>query len=166
MKMAKRIEITSAQREEIEAARKKNRNKTVERRLQALLMRANGKSLQEISEATGYHYAHVSQLISKYAHGGLDPVVKSEYGGNRRNLSYEEEAQLLKPYIEKVEAGQLVDVKELAEAYQKSVDHKTGDYQVYRVLKRHGWRKVMPRSKHPKSASPEEVESSKKLTRK
>ncbi len=31
------------------------------------------------------------------------------------------------------------------------------------VLKRKGWRKVMPRSKHPKKASPEAIEASKKL---
>ncbi|WP_414153386.1 winged helix-turn-helix domain-containing protein [Peptoniphilus sp.] len=35
---------------------------------------------------------------------------------------------------------------------------------MYRVLKRHGFRKIMPRSKHPKKASKEVIETSKKLT--
>ncbi|MDE7249890.1 MAG: winged helix-turn-helix domain-containing protein, partial [Lachnospiraceae bacterium] len=33
---------------------------------------------------------------------------------------------------------------------------------IYCVLKRHGWRKVMPRSRHPKKASEEVIETSKK----
>ncbi|MCI8758540.1 MAG: winged helix-turn-helix domain-containing protein [Oscillospiraceae bacterium] len=36
--------------------------------------------------------------------------------------------------------------------------------QIYCVLHRHGWRKVMPRSKHPKKASEDEIAASKKLT--
>lgn len=35
--------------------------------------------------------------------------------------------------------------------------------QIYFVLHRHGWRKVMPCSKHPKKASDEEIAASKKL---
>jgi len=31
------------------------------------------------------------------------------------------------------------------------------------VLKRHGWRKIMTRSKHPQKASNAEIKSSKKL---
>jgi len=40
---------------------------------------------------------------------------------------------------------------------------RIGCAQVYRVLHRHGWRKVMPRSKYPKKASEEVIETSKKI---
>ena len=61
--MAKSYEISQSQLLEIEAARKKNRNKNVERRLCVLVMRAEGKSLEEISEKTGYHISTASKLI-------------------------------------------------------------------------------------------------------
>ncbi len=162
--MAQIIKITSEQREEIERARKENRDKTVERRLNALLLRAEGKTLAEIAEATGYHYAHVSSIISKYRRNGLEKIIKPKYGGNHRNMSYEEEETVLAPFKAQAAEGQLVEVREIAEAYQSAVGHRIGEKYIYQVLARHGWRKVMPRSKHPKSADPEVVETSKKLT--
>ena len=162
--MAQIIKITSEQRAEIEKARKENRDKTVERRLNALLLRAEGKTLAQIAEATGYHYAHVSSIISKYQRNGLEKIIKPKYGGNHRNISYEEEESVLAPFKAQAAKGQLVEVREIAEAYQRAVGHKIGEKYIYQVLARHGWRKVMPRSKHPKSADPEVVEASKKLT--
>ena len=48
--MAKSYAISQSQLVEIETARKKNRNKNIERRLYVLVMRAEGNSLEEISE--------------------------------------------------------------------------------------------------------------------
>ena len=79
-------------------------------------------------------------------------------------MSFEQEARFLEEYREIAEAGQMLDIHEIAKAYENAVGHRIGNSQIYRVLHRHGWRKVMPRSKHPKSASPEEIDSSKKLT--
>ena len=44
----------------------------------------------------------------------------------------------------------------------KGIGHSIGTSQIYYVLHRHGWRKVMPRSRHPKKASEEVIETSKK----
>ena len=56
----------------------------------------------------------------------------------------------------------MVEISEIAKAYQAAVDHPVSNGQIYFVLHRHGWRKVMPRSKHPKKASEEEIAASKK----
>ena len=61
-------------------------------------------------------------------------------------------------------AGQMVNVAEIKAAYEKAVGHSIGSGQIYCVLKRHNWRKVMPRSRHPKKASDEAIDASKKLT--
>ena len=79
-------------------------------------------------------------------------------------MSYEEEAALLKAFEEKAEAGQMIEISEIKAAYQKAVGHSVGASQIYYVLHRHKWRKVMPRSRHPKKASEEVIETSKKLT--
>ena len=78
-------------------------------------------------------------------------------------MSFEEEATLLEQFKAKAEKGQLVEISEIKEAYDKAIGHKSGSAQIYRVLHRHGWRKVMPRSKHPQKASNEAIEASKKL---
>ena len=161
--MAKSYEISQSQLLEIEAARKKNRNKNVERRLYVLVMRAEGKSLEEISEKTGYHISTASKLIARYMRDGISAIAENHYKGNRRNMSFEEEAAILAPFIERAERGEMVDIKEIAAAYQKAVPHKVSDTQIYYVLHRHGWRKVIPRSMHPKKASEEAIEASKKL---
>ena len=161
--MAKSYAISQSQLLEIEAARKKNRNKNVERRLYVLVMRAEGKSLEEISEKTGYHISTASKLIARYMRDGISAIAENHYKGNRRNMSFEEEAAILAPFIERAERGEMVDIKEIAAAYQKAVPHKVSDTQIYYVLHRHGWRKIMPRSRHPKKASEEAIEASKKL---
>ena len=161
--MAKSYEISESQLLEIETARKKNRNKNIERRLYVLVMRAEGKSLEEISEKTGYHISTASKLIARYMRDGISAIAENHYKGNRRNMSFEEEAAILTPFIERAKRGEMVDIREIAAAYQKAVPHKISDTQIYYVLHRHGWRKIMPRSRHPKKASEEAIEASKKL---
>ena len=62
------------------------------------------------------------------------------------------------------ESRQWTDIKQLKEEYIKMVGHSIGGSQIYRLLKRHGYKKVMPRSRHPKKVNQEIIETSKKLT--
>ena len=167
MKMlTKKYKITAEQKQEIEKARKKNKDKRVEAKLKVLSLRAEGLKSKAISEATGYNPAYISTLVSKYIHDGLEAIVGNHYPGNRRNMSYQEEEALLEPFKAQAEKGQMLDTAELEKRYEEAVGHRIGSGQIYRVLQRHDWRKVMPRSKHPKKASEEVIETSKKLTMK
>ena len=78
-------------------------------------------------------------------------------------MSVEEEAAILAPFKERAEKGELVEIREIAKAYQSAVNHPVSNAQIYRVLHRQGWRKVMPRSRHPQKVSEEEIVASKKL---
>ena len=148
----------------IAAARKANKDKRAEKRLHALELRAAGKGAGEVASATGFHPAYISQLTAKYLAGGIEAISGNHYGGNRRNMTQEEEANLLKPFREKAKQGQIVEVSEIKASYEQAVGHTIGGSQIYYVLRRNGWRKVMPRSKHPKKASDEVIAASKKLT--
>jgi len=106
----------------------------------------------------------ISQWVSAFAKGGSEALLPKKREGHRRNLSFEE-AAFLAEFEERAEAGQIVEVSEIKLAYQKLVGHQIGGGQIYYVLKRHGWRKIKPRSRHPKRVSPEVIETSKKLTR-
>jgi len=69
MKMKHRY--SEKEQEIIKAARKANRDKQVERRLQALELQASGKNAKEISAITGFHPGYISQLMAKYRDGEL-----------------------------------------------------------------------------------------------
>ena len=79
-------------------------------------------------------------------------------------MTYEEETELLAQFINEADGGQITDVSVIKAAYDEKIGHETGHGQIYYVLHRHGWSKKLPRSKHPKSAVPEVIEASKKLT--
>lgn len=79
-------------------------------------------------------------------------------------MSFEEESELLSGFFEQAQKGQIVEVSKIKKAYVEKAGHDIGNGQIYYVLKRNSWRKVMPRSKHPKKASDEAIETSKKLT--
>lgn len=162
--MGRRYEFSEEEIKAIQQARKENRDKRAEARLKALELRAEGQEAKEVSKATGFHPAYVTQLVAKYRKQGLEAISGNHYGGNHRNMSKEEEEAILAPFKRQAEKGRIIETREIAEAYQKAVDHPVSKGQIYRVLHRHGWRKVMPRSKHPKKASEEDIESSKKLT--
>ena len=163
-KMASRYKFSEEEIKAIQQARKGNKNKRAEARLKALELRAQGQKADAVANATGFHPAYVTQLVAKYRDHGLEAISGNHYGGNHRNMSEEEEAEILTPFKAEAENGKMVEVSEIAKAYQGAVDHPVGKGQIYRVLHRHGWRKILPRSKHPKKASEEEIESSKKLT--
>ena len=162
MEMKKYI-FSTEDYKEIKAARSKNRDKQTDRRLQVLEMRCEGKTQKEICEKTGFHRSHVSNLIRQYFEKGLGSISEKQYKGNRRNMSFTEEEELLAPFKEQAEKGELVEVSAIEAAYREAVGHSIGTSQIYYVLHRHGWRKVMPRSRHPKKASEEVIETSKKL---
>ena len=139
--MAKKYYITEEQKEEIEKARKLNKDKNAERRLRALLMRAEGKSNEQIANVTEYHPAYVSKLVSVFCNQGLNAILDNHYVGNRRNMSLEDETAFIETYKKRVEQGQTVEISEMKKAYEEKVGHKIGNGQIYRVLKRQGWQK-------------------------
>ncbi len=164
--MGKRYQFRKEEIAAIEAARKRNRDKQVEARLKALELRARGLPAKEVAAATGFHPAYITTLVAKYRAKGLEYLSGNHYGGNHRNMSYAEEEAFLAPYEGKAKAGAIVDTREIEGAYQEKVGHSIGSGQIYRVLERHGWRKVMPRSRHPQKASDEVIATSKKLKKK
>ena len=160
--MSKPYKITEEQQKEIAEARKENKNKNVERRLKAIALRAEGKTLREIGEQCGYHPSYISNILSAY-NKSRSNYWKSLHRQSS-DMSYEEEEVLLEQFRKRAEAGEIVEVSEIKAAYEAALGRRIESRSlIYYILRRHGWRKVMPRSRHPKKASEEEVDSSKKL---
>lgn len=163
--MNKKYEFGKEHLEEILQARKQTKDKREDRRLWAVELRILGYTNEEIVEKVQVHERTVIRWIQNYAEHGIKGLQNKPIVGNHRNLSFEEEAKLLKSFEERARKGQLITVQEIKEAYIEKVGHSIGSGQIYYVLKRHHWRKVMPRSRHPKKASDEVIEASKKLTK-
>lgn len=77
---------------------------------------------------------------------------RKQWGGRRReNMTREEEARILSPFLERAENGGIVIVTPIKEAYEQAVGHRVPYSTIYRILVRHGWRKLAPDKRHPKT---------------
>jgi transposase len=141
-----------------------NKLKQVDRRLQAIKLHLEGKKQREIAEKLDYTREWVNRLIKEYREKGLEEYARHKYGGNHRALSLEEEEEILKRFEKESEKGTLVIANSIKKALDEKRGKDTGRGYVYMLLKRHKARKVAPRTAHPKKASDEAIEASKKLT--
>ena len=134
------------------------------KRLLALHIRGLGKSNQEISEVIGFSNQYITELVSKYIKEGMDAILTDKRTSNNRRMSFAEEAEFLEQFVDLAEAGQLITVNGMLSKFEEVTGKKSNTSTIYKLLKRHGWRKIAPRPKHPNKATDEEIESSKKLT--
>ncbi len=81
--------------------------------------------------------------------GAIKP--KGTWGGRRRQLlSCDEEMEFLKPWVTKAEIGGVLVVPPIRAALEEKIGKQIPASTVYRLLARHGWRKVAPDTCHPK----------------
>lgn len=107
----------------------------------------------------------VHQLISRYNRFGLAAIETGGKGGRKRcYLTLEQEKQFLEPFFERAAKGEIATCAEIHAAYEAHIPHQVDESTIYRLLARHGWRKVLPRPKHPK-ADREKQEAFKKTFR-
>ena len=161
----KKVVIEKAEYDQIVATEKKTQDKQIARKLRVLMLRYEGFNNTEIGERVGLCSIRVSQLVREYRQIGLETFTKKKYGGNHRNLSEEEENEILKQFEGSAEKGNIIIARDIKKAFDDKLGRDTGRGYIYMLLKRHNWRKVMPRSKHPHKATPEAIEASKKLKR-
>jgi transposase len=122
-------------------------------RVQCLWLRAKFqmKSYQ-VGIAVGLSSGWVRQIQSRYFKAGESKLIGVGRGGRRnQNLSLKEEDQLLARFVDKSKTGGVLVASEVKAAYEQAVGHKVYKSTVYRMLNRHEWRKIAPKSSHPKA---------------
>ena len=160
-----RFEISEKEYEAIKEAEKATKDKKTSRRLRILMQRYEGRKVREISEITGMRINSISQMCRRYREQGLEEFTRNKYTSNRHAMTAEQEEAILLKFKEEAEGGHEVTAVEIKKAFDEARGKETGRGYIYMLLKRHGWRKVMPRSKHPKAADEEACEASKKLSK-
>ena len=157
----KRFQITEAEYKAIKAKEAETKDKKVSRRLRALMLWYEGKSLKEIGAILNVHPMSVNQMCRRYREQGLEEYARKKHESHYRLLSKEQESEVLEQF--KGQEGKQITATEIKAALDEACGKETGHMYVYNVLKRHGWKKKMPRSRHPKAADEEACEASKKL---
>jgi transposase len=135
---------------------------------QAVLLPALfGATLEQTAIALGVGRATVARLQAAFRKG--NPALANparNWGGRRKSLlTPEEECEFLKPWLEGAAAGHLVVVSPIQAALAQRLGRSVKPSVVYRLLARHGWRKIAPDTRHPLS-KPEVQEDWKKNCRK
>lgn len=163
--MEKKYIITKENAREIRIILKEYEKTSAFRKLQAVMLIGEGKNVKMVSEITLYHSTYIYELIKQFCTLSFSDFIKDNRGGaNHRNLTDEQETQIINKFEEKAINGQVVSLANIKKEYEEIRGEKTSNSTFYSFLKRKGWRRVMPRGQHPKKASDEDIESSKKLT--
>jgi transposase len=131
--------------------------------LSIVLPQACGMTYSETAKALGVGVATIVRLhrdIRNEVAG--TPRQKGSWGGRRRQLlSKQEEAAFLAEWSSTAEHGGVLIVPPMHAALEKRLGQKIAASTLYRMLARHGWRKVEPDTCHPKR-DPEAQEEFKK----
>jgi transposase len=81
-----------------------------------------------------------------------DDTSKKTWGGRRNSsMTIEEEREFLSQWQEQAMSGGVLTVPPIHAALVERLGHAIPLSTTYRLLARHGWRKVQPDTKHPKS---------------
>ncbi len=123
------------------------------RAAQAILLPAQtGATLTQTAALLGVGRASVGRLQAKFRRMTRDGPQRRNWGGRRNALlTVEEESTFLAPWLEAAQAGGMVVVSPVRAALAAKLGRPVKASVVYRLLARHGWRKVAPDTRHPKS---------------
>jgi transposase len=135
---------------------------------QAILLPAvTGITWEETAALLGVGRATVARLQARFRQRTTPgKISRRNWGGRRRALlTAAEERAFLAPWMEQAKEGRMLVVSSLRAAFAQKVGRPVAATVVYRMLERHGWRKVAPDTRHPK-ADPKAQEDWKKNSRK
>jgi transposase len=163
--MNKKYNITANQAVEVRSVLKDYEKTTIFRKLQAIMLIGEGKSVKDVAAISLYSETYLYELIKQFSIKGLDEFAKDNRGGaHHKNLTDEQELELLAGFDKKAKEGKVVSLQKLKKEYDKACGKNTANSTFYAFLERMDWRKVKPRGAHPKKASEADIEASKKLT--
>ena len=121
---------------------------------QAVLLPAVlGATLEQTAMLLGVGRASVLRLQRRLRELYAEPgAVRPSWGGRRRSsLTLEEESSFLARWQDDSNAGGVLVASTLRAALAQKLGHPVAASVAYRMLARHGWRKVAPDARHPNS---------------
>src|SRR5262245_14557649 len=114
-----------------------------------------------LARRVGLSVFTVCNLIQAYNRSG--PTAINTAGKGQRQRAYLDREE--EPFIEKSRSGHLLTVRDIRAELERMLGHSVAKSTIYRMLKRHQWRKLVLCPKHPNSTK-EEQEQFKKTSAK
>jgi transposase len=110
-------------------------------------------TLEQTATVLGVGRASVARYQAKVRRRLTHPAeLQPEWGGRHHAaMTLEEEREFLRPWAALSAEGGMLVVSPLRAALAQKLGRPVTHSVVYRMLARHGWRKVAPDTRHPKS---------------
>lgn len=105
----------------------------------------------EIAKHTATSLRTVHQVIADYNRVGESAIQPRTRQGKNPGayLSFEQEATFLEAFNEPAKNGHLTTIQAIQSDFENQVGTSVAPSTIYRLLDRHGWRKLTPRPYHP-----------------
>lgn len=135
---------------------------TYKRRLAIWLTRIGPFHAHQVATMLQVSIQAVWLWLKQYNKYGPQGIERKGRGGRRWGyLSLSEEQDLLRSFYTRAGKGEIITAKQIHQKISEAVGKEVSLDYVYRLLYRHGWRKIGPRPRHIK-ANPEVQEAFKK----
>ena len=123
------------------------------RAAQAVLLPALADTtLEQTATLLGVGRATVPRLQQRFRHASSPSHPRTRWGGRRRALlTLDQEQAFLAPWVQAAQEAGVLVVSPIRAALAQHLGRPVAASVVYRLLTRHGWRKVAPDTRHPKS---------------
>ena len=126
--------------------------KTVEelRQAQALILPLEyGFSIEQVAAITGISRGWAGRLRARFIRNARNPAQAPQKRGGRRreNMSIEDEAAFLAPFLDRAAKGEILVVSKIKQALDAHLGREVALPSVYNLLHRHNWRRYAPGKK-------------------
>jgi len=119
--------------------------------LAVILPTEHGISIKETAALLGRSTRWVNNARNAFIEQGISKV-SDNYGGRRKaNMSIAEEAAFINSLLDGAKTGGIVVVSKIHLELERVLARKVHRSVVYKLLHRHGWRKIAPRKRNTKS---------------
>lgn len=139
--------------EELAERMDKAEDKEQFRRWQALyIIKTRGLSSEEVAGIIRVSSGTVIQWVHLYNNNGEEALILKGRGGRRRcHMSNEEEKSFPEKLEKEAEKGFIITAKTVMKRAEEQLGYEVSEDYAYDLLHRHQWKKISPRSVHPKA---------------
>lgn len=111
----------------------------------------HGLGTDQVAALMNVGRATVTRMRERFCRFAKGEPLPNDWGGRRNeNMTFEEERDFLSDWVNQAESGGILVVRPIHQALEKKLNKPLSLSTVYRMLARHGWRKVEPDTQHPK----------------
>lgn len=126
---------------------------SIAKHIQAVYLKAcYDLKAEAIAKIVGLSKGYIWYIHSAYRQMGEKCFELGSRGGRyHNNLSLQQEESIISDISETGDAGSILEISNIKKRYEALASKVVHKSVIYRMLKRHGWRKVAPRPNHPKN---------------